>query len=73
MAQFFLSQEQLPIALQIRALADNELLDFWEETQSMEQQGFNAESTLPDAPAEYEQMILRELRLRRCQRLVSRT
>ncbi len=52
----------------VKILEDEELLDFWEESQYMEGflEGQFAMSTLP--PGGYERLILQELQLRFCQR-----
>lgn len=71
MGQFFPENDQYPLEDQLKTLADDELLDFWEETQHLER-------ALDDSPpvgenhVEYERIILHELMLRSCLRLVSR-
>lgn len=64
MGQFFLHADEMPIADQIKSLADDELLDFWEETQFLEK--FLAEDGQTDlgANVEYERLILQELQFR---------
>ena len=68
MAQFLPSSMDFPIEEQIKTLGDDELLDFWEETQYLER--FLEEE--PAGPAatsfEYERLIVQELQLRSCQR-----
>lgn len=60
--------EDIPFALQIKQLADEELLDFWEETQQIES-ALRAEYQQSVAPAQdYERLIVMELQLRSCQR-----
>lgn len=60
--------EDISFALQIKQLADEELLDFWEETQQIES-ALRAEYQQPVAPAQdYERLIVMELQLRSCQR-----
>ncbi len=70
MGQFFLHTEDIPLADQIKTLGDDELLDFWEETQYLEkfleeeitaQGGYSLES---------ERLILQELQLRSCLRIL---
>lgn len=70
MGQFFPNDDQFPIEDQIKTLADDELLDFWEETQNLEQ-GM-VEDLHPETPdsLEYERIILQELMLRSCQRVL---
>ncbi|HBE95096.1 MAG TPA: hypothetical protein DD766_00965 [Desulfovibrio sp.] len=69
MAQYFPFSDQASLEDQIRNLADDELLDFWEETQYLakfmdkeqeqEEVGYNPE---------YERLILHELQVRTCRR-----
>lgn len=71
MARFFMQTEDFPLTEQIKSLGDDELLDFWEETQYLEkflEEEFAAEG---DYPVEYERIILQELQLRNCLRLLS--
>jgi hypothetical protein len=60
--------DDTPFLLQIKALNDSELLDFWAETQHIEtlvRNQFDQEILFsPD----YERLILFELQLRSCQR-----
>ena len=68
MAQFLPSSMQFPIEEQIKTLGDDELLDFWEETQYLER-FLGEESTDPAvSPLGYERLIVQELQLRSCQR-----
>ena len=63
-----LQHDETPLLLQLKALNDAELLDFWEETQQVEHAMLcmmDHESLL--AP-DYERLILMELQLRSCQR-----
>ncbi len=56
--------EDMPFSSRLKSLADEELLDIWEETQELERilrEEWNAELEL--AP-EYEKMIIQELQLR---------
>ena len=64
--------EDAPFAMQINSLADEELLDFWEETQQIE--GFlRQEYNQAVVPAQdYERLIVLELQLRSCARSVAR-
>lgn len=71
MGRFFMQTEEFPLAEQIKSLADDELLDFWEETQYLEkflEEEFSLEG---EYPVEYERIILQELQLRTCLRLLS--
>ncbi len=65
MAQHTSFVDNLTFEEQIKALADEELLDFWEETQQLA--GLVSNDELPkDAPynPEYERLILVELQMR---------
>lgn len=69
MARFYLETEHFPLEDQIKGLADDELLDFWEETQFVERALADADDDLPPSGhVEYERVILRELMLRTCLR-----
>ncbi len=60
--------DDTPFSLQIKMLADDELLDFWEETQQIEN-ALRAEYQQNVVPAQdYERLIVLELQLRSCQR-----
>lgn len=60
--------EDAPFALQIKNLADEELLDFWEETQQIENV-LRRDFQHQIAPAQdYERLIVLELQLRSCSR-----
>ncbi len=62
------SAEEVPFTLQIKNLADEELLDFWEETQQIES-ALRSEYRQAVIPVQdYERMIVLELQLRACQR-----
>lgn len=60
--------EEVPITMQIKSLGDEELLDFWEETQFLER--FLEDDSLSKSqyPFQYERLILQELQLRSCRR-----
>jgi len=71
MGRFFMQTNDFPLAEQIKSLADDELLDFWEEAQYLEkflEEEFPVEG---DYPVEYERIILQELQLRTCMRLLA--
>jgi hypothetical protein len=60
--------DDTPFLLQIKSLNDNELLDFWAETQHIETMVRNQfERDILFAP-DYERLIVLELQLRSCQR-----
>lgn len=72
MAQFLPYSMNFPLEEQLKTLGDDELLDFWEETQYLEkflEDEFSAES---DSPMEYERFIINELQLRTCSRTLSK-
>jgi len=56
--------ENLSFAKQIKSLADNELLDIWEETQRLEQVMFAEWNTVLELAPEYERLIVLELQYR---------
>lgn len=72
MARLFPFPDDLPLSVQIRALGDEELLDFWEETQFMGR--LLEEDQLPEVSIspDYERLILQELQLRSCKRCIER-
>lgn len=51
---------------QVKSLADEELLDFWEETQQLAKMIDQEEQTDIEYNPEYERVILQELQLRTC-------
>lgn len=61
--------EELPVTVQLRSLDDEDLLDFWEESQFLERlledENINEGGIAPN----YEHLILHELQLRSCRRL----
>lgn len=61
--------DDTPFSLQIKGLADEELLDFWEQTQQIES-ALRVEYQGTVVPAQdYERLIVLELQLRSCQKL----
>ena len=68
MGQYFPETDQFPLEEQVKTLADDELLDFWEEAQFLDR-SFAEEATPASLnPFEYERIILQELMLRSCMR-----
>jgi len=65
MGQFADSTDTYTLEEQIKSLGDDELLDFWEETQHLVKM-LNSAETLPDdhIHPEYERLILQELQVR---------
>ncbi len=68
MGQFLPDAGQFPLEDQIKNLGDDELLDFWEETQYLERLLEEEENDDTDHSMEYERVILQELMLRSCRR-----
>jgi hypothetical protein len=69
MGRFYLDVDHFPLEDQVKGLADDELLDFWEETQFVERAlADNADDAPEPNHMEYERVILRELMLRTCLR-----
>lgn len=69
MAQYLSFDENLPMEEQIKSLGDDELLDFWEETQllaKMLDQGEQIEDI--EYNPDYERLIIQELQVRSCRR-----
>ncbi|WP_027183349.1 hypothetical protein [Desulfovibrio inopinatus] len=66
MGQFSPNADQFPLEDQIKTLADEELLDFWEETQYLERILVEEESQENENSNEYERLILQELMIRTC-------
>lgn len=72
MAQFLPYSMNFPIEEQIKTLADDELLDFWEETQYLEKFLQEEAASHNGSSLEYERLIIQELHLRTCQRGVGK-
>ncbi|MGL1862513.1 MAG: hypothetical protein OCC46_08335 [Pseudodesulfovibrio sp.] len=51
---------------QVKNLADEELLDFWQETQQLAKMLDEQKPTDVEYNPEYERVILQELKLRKC-------
>lgn len=68
MGQYFPENDQYPLEEQVKNLADDELLDFWEETQFIERPDHQEVAPIPVNQLEYERIILQELMLRSCMR-----
>lgn len=71
MGRFFMQTEDFPLSEQIKSLGDDELLDFWEETQYLDKFLEEEMSREGIYTLDYERIILMELQLRTCMRLVS--
>ncbi|MBF0480976.1 MAG: hypothetical protein HQK81_06000 [Desulfovibrionaceae bacterium] len=64
MGQFFPLLDQFPIEDQVKTLADDELLDFWEETQYLDRILEENDHADVNNSVVYERIILQELQLR---------
>ncbi len=63
MAYFLRQPENYPLEEQIKSLGDEELLDFWEESQFLEIYIEN-EQIINNKVVRYEEVILKELHIR---------
>ena len=68
MANIISLPEETPLTMQIKSLGDEELLDFWEETQFLERFLREGTNLQEHNPMQYEKLILQELQLRSCRR-----
>ena len=68
MATRLVPADEAPFNIQIKDLADEELLDFWEETQHIERSITWFSQFAPFNQLEFERIILQELMLRSCMR-----
>jgi len=66
MAQFFPYFVDARVADQMKSLSTQDLLDFWEETQYMEQKASTEPEAIPTYNMDYERAVLQELQLRSC-------
>jgi len=70
MGQFAISEDSFTLEEQIKSLGDDELLDFWEETQHLTRVMAAGQDIPGDLPGdetmhpEYERLILQELQVR---------
>ena len=60
--------DDIPFNLQIKGLGDEELLDFWEQTQHIENVLLSEYQANIVPAQDYERLIVLELQLRSCQR-----
>lgn len=63
MANYLALPDSFPLEEQIKTLKDDELLDFWEETQHLEHLLRDDEQQV-EPNADYEKLILQELQVR---------
>lgn len=66
MGQYASFSDHASLEEQVKSLADEELLDFWEETQQLAKMIDQNEQTDMEYNPEYERVILQELQLRTC-------
>lgn len=66
MAQFFPYFKDLNLVDQIKSMPDDDLLDFWEETQYLEKYMENGVEHMQSYSLEYERAVLQELQIRSC-------
>jgi len=66
MGQYANFRDHDTLEAQVKSLADDELLDFWEETQQLARMLDQAEQTDLEYNPEYERVILQELQYRTC-------
>ena len=64
MAQSTPFPDDMPFSQRVKSLADEELLEIWEETQQVEQLLHQEMRTTVSLAPEYERAIVEELRLR---------
>lgn len=60
--------DDLPLEVQLKGMEDDELLDFWEETQVLERFISDEAASDTEYSIEYERLILMELQLRSCRK-----
>lgn len=68
MAQYQPEDTEYPLEAQVKNLGDDELLDFWEETQNLQRNLTWFDGFSPVSQLEFERIILQELMLRSCMR-----
>lgn len=72
MAQATPFPDDMPFSLRVKSLADEELLEIWEETQQVEQLLNKEMHAAVSIAPEYERTIVEELRLRSTRSLCGR-
>lgn len=66
MAQFFPYFKDFNLVDHIKSMPDDDLLDFWEETQYLEKYIENGVEQMQSYSLEYERAVLQELQIRSC-------
>ncbi|GAB7022709.1 hypothetical protein [Salidesulfovibrio brasiliensis] len=68
MGYYAKSEDAVTLEEQVKCLEDEELLDFWMETQELARHVENFGQSDSELNPEYERVILRELQFRNCRR-----
>lgn len=66
MGHYFWQTTQIPVDEHIKIMEDEELLDFWEESQIVEDISREFQTLPSGVSMDYERLILQELQLRFC-------
>ncbi|WP_300908074.1 hypothetical protein [uncultured Desulfovibrio sp.] len=69
MGSFIPFSDEEPFVKRVKSLADDELLEIWEETQQIESLLCTEFQTDISFAPDYEKVIVQELRLRSCRKL----
>lgn len=69
MGSFIPFSDEEPFVKRVKSLADDELLEIWEETQQIESLLCTEFQTDLSIAPDYEKVIVQELRLRSCRKL----
>ncbi|WP_297828497.1 hypothetical protein [uncultured Desulfovibrio sp.] len=69
MGSFIPFSDEEPFVKRVKSLADDELLEIWEETQQIESLLCTEFQTDLSFAPDYEKVIVQELRLRSCRKL----
>lgn len=69
MGSFLPEEQEFTLEEQIKVLADEELLDFWEEAHFFNK-AIEGEDSVLSSKINYEVLILKELKIRTCKRVI---
>lgn len=72
MGQYVSRADAYPLEDQLKSLGDDELLDFWEESQLLDPFLLEDDSSGDLSDPQYERLILRELLVRSCRKRFAR-
>ncbi|WP_456324809.1 hypothetical protein [Desulfonauticus submarinus] len=72
MGEFITEEQEFSLEEQIKSLGDEELLDFWEETHFFNQIVEKDISLTTLSKNNYERLILKELKIRTCRRILNK-